>query len=972
MFKTELPDQQKSRHLFYNGLERIDTVRGLDYGDYRLCVPEIVQKYSNPCITTLKRPLWRQLLALLGSEGDTIFANLLLDCTIFEHLAETGSYYQICGCPMHQLLTKTISPVTDRKPGEISIVRSRILYSKPSLNRGDGVSFGLRRFHILNRINVFPHEQQDRVMLQYIFPRQFKLHNVFTSKVDRTETTQPFKDYTLREDVSVSADHVRNQRIPARLFTTGIRLVRRIRKRYKKCRIDQLVYHYCPLKQIMPTDKAMLELRCKAASTNTSRTSIPPLTQHYSTVNIGSLATSGTSDTEDCENSLLPYVASSDQVSAFCRAVLRRLLPADAFGAGEDGASNWSSILSHVHHFVHLRRYETVSLHELSQGLRLKAIVWLFPTDKSRSGKLSSSDKKKREELLHEFLYYIFDSLLMPLIATNFYVTESGVHRNKLLYFRHDIWMRLCRPHLESVKLGSLLPVSKTRLRELAGAGHTSYSVIRLLPKEKGIRTITNLKRRAILTAGGKRTLDVSINTRLEPVFRVLQYEKKRVEREEAFTFDGSDLHRQLASFKAHVDQGGDTQFYFVKVDIKSAFDSIPQRNLLDLVETLFQHEDYAMTKHAAIKMLAENSSENPSAKYGWLAGPTEIAEELVESEDQALLTKKHVIYVDAGKRYSISSIEAKKRLHMHVLNNIIKIGHKYRKSAQGIPQGSILSSFLCNFFYDHFEKTKLSFLRPQSSLLLRVIDDFLLITTDKTDAMQFVTTMRTGDAHYGIVAHPEKSLVNFNTSPCGVQIPQIFQTTWFPFCGLLINTQNLEVRKDRVRKDNVVANTLTVDTKNRSGKKMMRKSLISLKIQLKNILLDSSLNDRNRILQSLIECFQETAMKLHQYLMHLRNAQRPSAELLIKLIQQLIGYCFHILKERSGGIAFELSRPQVSHLAALAFVHVLDAKQSAYSRVLLWLGVLKTETEHSLGMDSKVVRSLLEKSSRALQHYVY
>src|SRR4051812_35762939 len=38
-----------------------------------------------------------------------------------------------------------------------------------------------------------------RVMM-YMFPRQFGLHNVFTSTVDRQQTAQKFQDYTLREE----------------------------------------------------------------------------------------------------------------------------------------------------------------------------------------------------------------------------------------------------------------------------------------------------------------------------------------------------------------------------------------------------------------------------------------------------------------------------------------------------------------------------------------------------------------------------------------------------------------------------------------------------------------------------------------------------------------------------------------------------------------------------------------------------
>lgn len=950
-----------------NGLERIDSIKGLENRDYKLRLPEIVQKHQNPCTTVLKRPTWHQLLAILGSDGDTVLTNLLLDCTIFDYRGDTGSYYQICGNPMHRLLVGQAPQTRNRKSSEISFVRGRILYSKPNLNSRGEVAFGLRQVHILNKLALLK-EQRNSVMLQYIFPRQFKLHNVFTSKIDRSETTQPFKDYTIRDDVLVSDNNARSLRIPSRLYANVQPMVERMQRKYKRSRIHQLLYHYCPLVQVNKPALGASGHYNRSRTSNNSNMSLGPFTQQISTI-ASSIAVSCVSRPEDRDVSLIPYVTGPVDVAAFCCASLKSILPEDAFGVGKDGEQNWASVLSHVDRFIYLRRYETISLHEVSQGLKTKCITWLSPQKVSSAVKLAVTDKQKREELLNEFLYYTFDSLLIPLIATNFYVTESGIHRNKLLYFRQDVWMRLCQPHLESIKIGPLAAVSRKQLREMTAAGHMSYSVIRFLPKEKGMRIITNLKRRSVITAAGKRYLDVSINTRLEPVFRVLQFEKDNAD---LSSVDEQDLHHQLASFKSRVAPTGERPFFFVKVDIKSAFDSIPQQNLLDLIEKLFRRDDYTLTKHATIKMLAESSSENPSAKYGWSAGLAEGSEESNTCVYQASLNKKHVVYVDIGRRYSISAVEAKKRLEMHIKNNIIKLGHKCRRSTQGIPQGSILSSFLCNFFYDHFVRTKLGFLQPEHSLLLRVIDDFLLITTEKADAMHFISAMRMGDTNYGIVAHPEKSLVNFDSSQCGVQIPKLIETTAFPFCGLLVNTGNLEVSKDRIRKDNVIANTLTVDTNNHAGKKMMRKTLVSLKIQLKNILLDSKLNDHDRVLRSLIECFQESAMKLHQYLMHLRNNQRPSSKLLVKLIQQLIGYCYHVLKDRSTKTGFELNRPQVSYLAALAVGHVLRAKQSRYTPVLLWLESLRIETEHSFGMDSKQIRLLLDKSSEALQHYVY
>jgi hypothetical protein len=97
--------------------------------------------------------------------------------------------------------------------------------------------------------------------MRYIFPRQFGLHNVFTSKVDSRETVMPFKDYTLREkdihsnmyrELGNKATNTQEitkwkQRTPKRLRGDAIRLVERLRIRNQRCSYMEMLRHYCPV-----------------------------------------------------------------------------------------------------------------------------------------------------------------------------------------------------------------------------------------------------------------------------------------------------------------------------------------------------------------------------------------------------------------------------------------------------------------------------------------------------------------------------------------------------------------------------------------------------------------------------------------------------------------------------------------------------------------------------------------------------
>jgi telomerase reverse transcriptase len=140
---------------------------------------------------------------------------------------------------------------------------------------------------------------------------------------------------------------------------------------------------------------------------------------------------------------------------------------------------------------------------------------------------MSASDKNKRLEIFHEFLYYIFDSLLIPLIRSNFHVTESNVHRYRLFYFRHDVWKSLAEPALMTLKNSMFEELNIQKASRILERRKLGFSHIRLLPKEKGIRPIMNLRRRAFKK--GTTYLGSSINSILAPVHNVLTYEKASI-----------------------------------------------------------------------------------------------------------------------------------------------------------------------------------------------------------------------------------------------------------------------------------------------------------------------------------------------------------------------------------------------------------------------------------------------------------
>ena len=320
--------------------------------------------------------------------------------------------------------------------------------------------------------------------MKYIFPRQFALHNVFNSDVDPRETAQPFKDYTLREKEikeTLVADPRLASKLPKRLRGQCESLITKLRRMHSRCSYTALFQHYCP-----------------TATPDMRGTSINAMT----------LATA------------------TSQVSAYCRSVVAHVFPSQLWGEGESGMHNKAKLMYYIDRFVKLRRYESMTIHDVLQDIKISGIPWLDLPEHVRGTRLASSDMKKRREIFAEIVYYLFDSFLIPLINSNFLVTESSAHRNQLFYFRHDVWKKLSEPTLTSMRLSMFEEIPAIKVNRMMSRRGLGVSQVRLLPKDTGLRPIINLRRRVLNCINGEMVLARSINSILTPAFNVLNYEK--------------------------------------------------------------------------------------------------------------------------------------------------------------------------------------------------------------------------------------------------------------------------------------------------------------------------------------------------------------------------------------------------------------------------------------------------------------
>lgn len=275
--------------------------------------------------------------------------------------------------------------------------------------------------------------------------------------------------------------------------------------------------------------------------------------------------------------------------------------------------------------------------------------------------------------------------------------------------------------------------------------------------------------------------------------------------------FSSDEIYQRLHRFRNQLQQTGEANkpLYFAKVDVQSCFDSIPQKPLLRLLNALISAEGYTITRYAQAKALGDcgSSEDQPTImpKASWkfkgkarITDQNEMFSDHARKEAEAALG---TVFVDLEGKTHRSRAGILALLREHIERNIVQIGKKFYRQTTGIPQGSIVSSLLCNFFYAELEQRVLAFLQDGESLLLRLIDDFLLITINRDTATLFVQTMHRGLPEYGLKVKEDKSKVNFDVQVDGRVVSRLPAVTNFPYCGNAINTVNLNITRDETRR---------------------------------------------------------------------------------------------------------------------------------------------------------------------------
>ncbi|KAI3445021.1 hypothetical protein Pfo_001686 [Paulownia fortunei] len=685
------------------------------------------------------------------------------------------------------------------------------------------------------------------------------------------------------------------------------------------------------------------------------------------------------------------------QVVSFIWAICRRIVPSPLLGK----PSNWRILRKNISKFIQLRKFEKFSLKECIHKLKMSKFPLLSNKHQGdmHNGciKLGITDTA-RHAILECWIFWFFARLVSPLVQANFYVTESEHENQEVLYFRKSTWEKLMR-EAECVKDESYRLLDPASARKILGNRSFGFSRARLRPKQIGFRMLTNLQapsrmsvnpppsrihsnqklqRKAFCNHRVTYRFFKSVNSVLHDLHVVLKgVWTKEPEKLGSSVFDYNDVYRKLVPFLFLLKNGSTNMpsVFIVVSDVSKAFDSINQDKLLSVMKDVILDAEYTLEKFTQVirtKKSLRVHQHMTLAHQDIVTASANITPRLPGQSLDSVLVKKAV-------SRKIRKEEINLILKEHITRNVVRFDNNFYLQRVGIPQGSVLSSLLCSFYYGHMERnvvfpflekssedllgecdtsgasasrgnhTKEIFSCGSEYLLLRFIDDFLFISTSKKQASMFFSRLERGVRDYNCCMNEEKYGLNFNLSNgqgCRSSRLHVGKdgVSFLRWSGLLVNCSTLEIQADYTRYLNShLRSTLTVSCRGKVGRQLKAKLRIYLRPKCHPIFYDSNINTPGVVRLNIYQVFLLCAMKFVCYISNLSILPRLSPKFSVNAIDASLRYMNRLIKRKMYSFEvnsafrpkYDVKKKDVIWLGLYAYSRVLKKKQSRHKKLL-------------------------------------
>ena len=188
------------------------------------------------------------------------------------------------------------------------------------------------------------------------------------------------------------------------------------------------------------------------------------------------------------------------------------------------------------------------------------------------------------------------------------------------------------------------------------------------------------------------------------------------------------------------------------------------------------------------------------------------------------------------------------------------------------------------------------------------MVDDFLLVTTNLKTSNSFLQKMSQGDSHLGMKINSSKTSCNYETNiqHQGVKKHSVLKNlqysgdgnTYFPWCGMLINTQTCSVKVDFSRfnifqgKDDIAS-----DNTCNEGVKLMSKMKHFVRPRCKPIFFDRRINPPDIIATNFYEILLFCALRTIRYINRfIYGSVNQNPDFICRCIHDVIVYAYNTI----------------------------------------------------------------------------
>uniref|UniRef100_A0A2K5RDW0 Telomerase reverse transcriptase n=1 Tax=Cebus imitator TaxID=2715852 RepID=A0A2K5RDW0_CEBIM len=647
--------------------------------------------------------------------------------------------------------------------------------------------------------------------------------------------------------------------------------------------------------------RALLKTHCPL------RTAITPAARVCAQKPLGSVAAPEEEDTDPRRLvQLLRQHSSPWQVYGFLRACLRRLVPPGLWGSRH----NERRFLRNTKKFISLGKHAKLSLQELTWKMSVRDCAWLRRSP--GLGNVPAAEHRLREEILAKFLHWLLGVYVVELLRSFFYVTETTFQKNRLFFYRKSVWSKLqsigIRQHLQRVQLRELSDAEVRRRQEARPALPTSR--LRFIPKPDGLRPIVNMDYVVGARTFRREKRAERPTSRVKVLFSVLNYERARQPGLLGASVLGlDDIHRAWRDFVLRMRaRDPPPELYFVKVDVTGAYDTIPQDKLAEVIASIIRPQaTYCMRRYAVVQKAAHGHIRKAFKSHVSTLTDLQPYMRQFVAHLQETSSLRDAVVIEQSSSLNEASSGLFDVFLRFLCNHVVRIGGKSYVQCQGIPQGSILSTLLCSLCYGDMENKLFAGIR-QDGLLLRLVDDFLLVTPHLSHAKAFLSYARTS-----------------------------------------------------------IRASLTFNRSFKAGRSMRRKLFGVLRLKCHSLFLDLQVNSLQTVYTNVYKTFLLQAYRFHACVLQLPFQQQvwKNPAFFLRVISDMGSLCYSILKAKNAGTSLGakgaaglLPSEAVHWLCRQAFLLKLSRHRVTYAPLL---GSLRTA-------QSQLSRKLLRTTLAALE----